>query len=421
MLARFRRFIASGKRFGCSCPQHLAHSTSHVQVVSHWSLLRTSPIHDQAFLALAALDAPRHARLATWFPYPQMGVAELDPPSGSALCTPASWVGQQTAPITLTCGLCGGTITAITFASYGTPTGNCPDYAIGSCHAANSSAVVSQLCVGANSCVIDPVADFGDPCYGTVKHLAVVASCSNASAGHTYYNFTVLDSFVGDFWGAVVGDASAPILSLSTAPTWLYSPDSYAYPQNASVWDYGYEQGKAPVANLSALGDYYGRVMSWYMLGSFADEYGQPHVSAAAPLNVSLVEIYNEVDYEHGHTPQSYTLEYDAIVDGIRRWADPTHQLRFVGLSLPNIDDTPTVVTWATYFLNASNHQGSTPAALDYIGYHAYPTYGNFTPDPNSFTGASHCVHGGQRRPRHRPRSHAPSIPQACSRMWTLS
>lgn len=30
-----------------------------------------------------------------------------------------------------------------------------------------------------------------------------------------------------------------------------------------------------------------------------------------------------EVDYEHGHTPQSYTLEYDAIVLGIRRWLGP--------------------------------------------------------------------------------------------------
>lgn len=33
---------------------------------------------------------------------------------------------------------------------------------------------------------------------------------------------------------------------------------------------------------------------------------------------------------------QQYTLEYDAMVAGIRRWADPDHRMKFVGLALAN-------------------------------------------------------------------------------------
>jgi len=79
------------------------------------------------------------------------------------------------------------------------------------------------------------------------------------------------------------------------------------------------------------------------------------------------------VDYEHGHTPQSYTLDFDAIVAGIRRIADPNKTIAFVGMSLPNIDSEATTVAWAEYFLNASNHAPEARDALQYIGYHAYP------------------------------------------------
>ena len=55
------------------------------------------------------------------------------------------------------------------------------------------------------------------------------------------------------------------------------------------------------------------------------------------------------MDYEHGHTPQSYTLDFDAIVAGIRRIADPNKTIAFVGMSLPNIDSEATTVAWAEY------------------------------------------------------------------------
>ena len=48
---------------------------------------------------------------------------------------------------------------------------------------------------------------------------------------------------------------------------------------------------------------------------------------------------------EHGHTPESYVADFDAIVQGIRRHADPNHTIAFVGMNNPNIDDADTVTT----------------------------------------------------------------------------
>jgi hypothetical protein len=71
----------------------------------------------------------------------------------------------------------GGTITGITFASYGTPNGACGNFTIGNCHASNSIAIVSNLAIGHNSVNIPATnAVFGDPCNGTVKRLYVQAT-----------------------------------------------------------------------------------------------------------------------------------------------------------------------------------------------------------------------------------------------------
>jgi hypothetical protein len=91
----------------------------------------------------------------------------------------------------------------------------------------------------------------------------------------------------------VDGDASAPILNFGTQPTWLYSPDDFSYPENNSVPWYGYDRGSAAALNatgLDLLGDYYGRVMSWYTRGRFVDEYGKLHTGGYF-LNVSLYEV----------------------------------------------------------------------------------------------------------------------------------
>ena len=70
----------------------------------------------------------------------------------------------------------GNVFNSIVFASYGTPTGSCGSFAIGSCHAANSNSIVSAALIGHNSgSIAASNTVFGDPCGGTPKLLAVEA------------------------------------------------------------------------------------------------------------------------------------------------------------------------------------------------------------------------------------------------------
>jgi hypothetical protein len=55
-------------------------TTITLQVVENPPLTRTSPIHDAAWQALAALHTDK-TRLALWYPYPRLAVAELAPPT----------------------------------------------------------------------------------------------------------------------------------------------------------------------------------------------------------------------------------------------------------------------------------------------------------------------------------------------------
>lgn len=83
-----------------------------------------------------------------------------------------------------------GTISKIDFASFGTPTGSCPDFSVSDCDANTTRAVVEGLCLGKASCQIDvDTKVFGDPCFGTVKSLAVVASGCTAASGSFVVKF----------------------------------------------------------------------------------------------------------------------------------------------------------------------------------------------------------------------------------------
>src|SRR5690349_17290077 len=61
----------------------------------------------------------------------------------------------------------GQTITAVTFVSYGTPSGSCGAFRTGTCNAADAATTLAGLCVGQNACEVDATNDiFGDPCEG---------------------------------------------------------------------------------------------------------------------------------------------------------------------------------------------------------------------------------------------------------------
>ena len=69
-------------------------------------------------------------------------------------------------------------IQAITFASYGTPTGSCGSFVIGGCHSSTSVSVVSPLCIGLQTCSVPASnSEFGDPCSGTSKQLYIQVNC----------------------------------------------------------------------------------------------------------------------------------------------------------------------------------------------------------------------------------------------------
>ncbi|KAL3638845.1 Beta-galactosidase 16 [Castilleja foliolosa] len=70
-------------------------------------------------------------------------------------------------------------ISKITFASFGSPTGNCSSYSVGKCHSINSRAVVESTCLGKNKCSIPwSYKKFGgDPCPGIPKDLLIEAKC----------------------------------------------------------------------------------------------------------------------------------------------------------------------------------------------------------------------------------------------------
>ncbi|AQL09739.1 Beta-galactosidase 5 [Zea mays] len=74
----------------------------------------------------------------------------------------------------------GQSISAIKFASFGTPTGTCGDFQQGDCHSANSHTVLEKKCIGLQRCVvaISPESFGGDPCPSVTKRVAVQAVCS---------------------------------------------------------------------------------------------------------------------------------------------------------------------------------------------------------------------------------------------------
>jgi hypothetical protein len=94
----------------------------------------------------------------------------------------------------------GGLITAINFASYGTPNGTAGSFTIGGCNAANSKSIVEGYALGKNSVTIPANnAVFSDPCYGTIKRLYVTATyqVSVAASATTVSSLTFNCSKIG--------------------------------------------------------------------------------------------------------------------------------------------------------------------------------------------------------------------------------
>lgn len=95
--------------------------------------------------------------------------------------TPCVTSAPEGVTVTLSCAAGGAAVISnVSFASFGTPFGNCGNFFAGTCAAPGSAAAVAAACVGRASCEVPVESGFfgGDPCLGTPKQLSAQVACS---------------------------------------------------------------------------------------------------------------------------------------------------------------------------------------------------------------------------------------------------
>ena len=213
--------------------------------------------------------------------------------------------------------------------------------------------------------VFQALHDLGADCVRYVPWLPYpklgVAELEPPKDGKTSWDFSLIDPMTEDFMNATAGHPV--ILNFSTIPEWMFKtekPVPYPADPDQPTWDY--EQGSEfRDPTLKEVADYYVRLVSWYTLGGFTDEYGQRHESGHH-YKIEHWEVLNEL--EHDMTPETYTRFYDAVVAAIRK-VQPQMKFVALALALPAND-----FQYIEYFLNPKNHKPGTP--LDMISYHFY-------------------------------------------------
>jgi hypothetical protein len=194
-----------------------------------------------------------------------------------------------------------------------------------------------------------------------------VAELEPPTPQKTSWDFSLIDPMTKEFMDAT--DGHSTVMNFSTIPQWMFKTDKpVPYPADPDEVAWHYEQGtELRDPSMKELGDYYNRLVSWYVNGGFTDENGVKHESGYH-YKFPVWEVLNEVESEHDTTPQMYTAEYDAIVDAIHR-ASP--QTKFMGMALGGPSDHPDFVE---YFLDPKHHKAGIP--IDFISYHFYASPG---------------------------------------------
>jgi len=190
-----------------------------------------------------------------------------------------------------------------------------------------------------------------------------VAELEPPTPQKTSWDFSLIDPMTKEFLAATEGHS--PVMNFSTMPAWLFKTDkpvAYSADPNQVTWNY--TQGtELRDPSGKELGDYYARLVSWYVDGGFTDENGVRHTSGYH-YKLPIWEVFNEPDFEHRTTPEQYTARYDIVVSAIRKVSPET---KFMGLALAAPSSNP---HYFEYFLNHANHKPGIP--LDYISYHFY-------------------------------------------------
>lgn len=190
-----------------------------------------------------------------------------------------------------------------------------------------------------------------------------VAELEPPTKESTSWDFSLIDPYTTQFFD--YNRQQPNIVNFSTIPAWMFKtehPVSYPSDPDKPVWDY--TQGtELRDPSMKELGDYYGRLVSWYTKGGFTDELGHRHASGHQ-FHIDYWEVLNEVDLEHTMTPEQYTRRYDAIAEAIQR-VQP--DMKFVGLALADPTKEP---EYFEYFLNHRHHKPD--VHLDMLSYHFY-------------------------------------------------
>ena len=175
-----------------------------------WNAKRGVSICANLSSTQASIDSPRGVISAQW------ACVEANPDA-------CALVGEQDTA-TLSCDT-GSFIKSVDFASYGTPTGSCAsrNFAAGNCSAKDAEAIVSEACLGKETCAIAVLTKTfkGDPCVNVPKELAVRVTCTAPPEGKATPKFTydvviptgttaqvVLPQF--GLKGAEISEAAAP-------------------------------------------------------------------------------------------------------------------------------------------------------------------------------------------------------------------
>jgi len=129
----------------------------------------------------------------------------------------------------ITCGE-NSIIKRIDFASFGTPTGTCGNYAVNDrCHHPDSMDTIRDMCIGKTECMVPLwVEKWGDPCPGSeVKWLQVQAQCDDTE--EVYHTLKV--------------DTVIPVNSQANLYVPTYNQEVTIHEGNSLIWD-GLESSK---------------------------------------------------------------------------------------------------------------------------------------------------------------------------------
>ena len=192
-----------------------------------------------------------------------------------------------------------------------------------------------------------------------------VAELEAPTSAKTSWDFSLIDPMTKDFLAATEGHPT--VMNFSTIPAWLFKTKKpVTYPADPDTVEWRYTQGtELRDRTGKELGDYYNRLVSWYVNGGFTDENGVRHESGFH-YKFPVWEVLNEPEFEHRTKVEQYTKRYDAIVEGVRR-SSPETKFMALALGTPIHRQVP---NYFEYFLDPKHHRPGTP--IDYISYHFY-------------------------------------------------